>query len=470
MRNVFRLTYAVLLTLGAWAAADPARGSEIVYVGADGNVWSAPPQPGVPRQITRDASPATPYRDPTLGDDGTVAIVQDRKLLFLDRDGTPRRQPSAASTGGSDSSSPPLGLDLSSQGESVLYWYMYDPPGTAASYARITSLVPGFAGSECFMPAPCHDGFAVPKWIPGTRDFGLIDVADGSLHVLTRSGDHRWLSFTGGAVFLDYDVSRSGFRLLAEVAASFSEPTPSALLYWENHVAPPDFPDQQRYCFLGDFATGMADVSWSPDGTAFTWAGQDGIYVSPAPVISEEGCELRPRLLVSGGTQPDWGEVTAGNPVQEPSPSPAPVSASGRPSPPPQPIAGATVHGLRVRPAAFRASRTGTSIGASGGARVSYRASAATTTRFKVERIARGVKRGGACMRPAKDARVRRCTRYVSVSGSWTHAASRGVNGFRFTGRVGGRALRAGAYRMTAAELDGAAAPSTAARTLFAIR
>lgn len=458
-----RFTRAALLVLGAWAAAvSPAPGSEIVYVGADGNLWSTSPDGASQRPVTGDARGESPYRDPTLGEDGTVAVLRGRQVLFFGLDGTPRREPSVASTGGSATSSPPLGLDVSPAADTALYWYAYDPPGSAAPHARVTSLVPGSPGSECFMPAPCHDGFAVPKWIPGTRDFALVDARDGSLQVVTRSGRHGWLFFTDGAVFLDYDVSRTGFRLLAEWSASFSQPAPSMLLYWENGVAPPDFPQQPRYCLLFDFATGTADVSWSPDGTAFTWAGDEGIYVSPSPVITDAGCEIRPQLIVRGGTQPDWGETKPATPAPEPSPAPVAAPASASP-PPARPVAAATVRALRVRPAAFRASRAG-------GARVSYRASAAITTRFTVERVARGVKRAGACVRATRRVRGRRCTRYVSVPGAWTHTTTAGLNSFRFTGRVGDRRLRPGAYRMTATALDAAAAPSSVARTLFAIR
>lgn len=105
---------------------------------------------------------------------------------------------------------------------------------------------------------------------------------------------------------------------------------------------------------------------------------------------------------------------------------------------------------LRIWPTKFTAARHGASIIASGkqGARVSYRDSVAARTKFRVYRMNAGVRR---------------------LVGSFTHSDTVGQNHFRFSGRVGGRALRAGSYRLKAiARLDGSA--SQARTVSFTIR
>ena len=61
-----------------------------------------------------------------------------------------------------------------------------------------------------------------------------------------------------------------------------------------------------------------------------------------------------------------------------------------------------------------------------------------------------------------------RCTRYVTVRGSFTRAGRAGANSFRFTGRLRGRKLSLGRYRLTAVAAN-ANGRSRAATTTFRI-
>jgi len=74
------------------------------------------------------------------------------------------------------------------------------------------------------------------------------------------------------------------------------------------------------------------------------------------------------------------------------------------------------------------------------GARVFYRSSEAATVRFSVERQTR--RRGG--------------KRYLKVRGSFAHAGRAGTNSFKFTGRVNGKLLPRGRYRLEARAIDSA--------------
>ena len=103
----------------------------------------------------------------------------------------------------------------------------------------------------------------------------------------------------------------------------------------------------------------------------------------------------------------------------------------------------------RLSSSRFRAARSGPSSAASVGARVRYSLSEPATTRFRVEKARSG--------------------RWVRLKRSFTHRGQAGTNRFRFTGRIGGRRLRTGRYRLVAVATDAAGNKSAAKRVRFRI-
>jgi hypothetical protein len=103
---------------------------------------------------------------------------------------------------------------------------------------------------------------------------------------------------------------------------------------------------------------------------------------------------------------------------------------------------------------------------------VRYRVSEAATITFTVHRIEKGRKRGGSCQRPsASNKRGASCSRYVKVSGSFGDTAgAASSNALRFSGRLGGRTLKAGRYRLTAVARDAAGNVGSAQTATFRIR
>jgi hypothetical protein len=85
---------------------------------------------------------------------------------------------------------------------------------------------------------------------------------------------------------------------------------------------------------------------------------------------------------------------------------------------------------LRLSPRAFRAARRGPSISPRLGTTVAYVLASPARVRFAVQRLVRG--------------------RYRRVPGAFTHRGSSGTNSFRFSGRIRGRRLRPGRYRLVA--------------------
>ena len=117
---------------------------------------------------------------------------------------------------------------------------------------------------------------------------------------------------------------------------------------------------------------------------------------------------------------------------------------------------------LTLTPTTFRAAARGPSITAARarppiGTRITYRDSARATTTFTVRRPSVGVRRGGRCVRPGRASRrAKRCTRWIVLAGSFRHTDTTGANTLRFSGRLAGRALAPGRYRLVATPALGA--------------
>ena len=126
---------------------------------------------------------------------------------------------------------------------------------------------------------------------------------------------------------------------------------------------------------------------------------------------------------------------------------------------------------LLMAPASFRAAGKGQSIAAARvGSTVSYRLSEPAVVKFRVERAVVGRRAGGRCVKPGRsNRRARRCTRYVTLGGSFTHRGKAGNNRFKFSGRLRGRKLRPGRYRLRAVATDPAGNKSRAKRSRFRI-
>lgn len=137
------------------------------------------------------------------------------------------------------------------------------------------------------------------------------------------------------------------------------------------------------------------------------------------------------------------------------------------------------VSALRVRPKTFKpASRRKPKRGTS----VAYALSEAARVRVVVERCAKYAKPKGKrrAKRALADAAASggkrkpavesgRCLRFAAMGGAQTRSGKAGANGFRFNGKVAGRALRPGAYRLALTPTDAAGARGRTVRAPFTI-
>lgn len=130
-----------------------------------------------------------------------------------------------------------------------------------------------------------------------------------------------------------------------------------------------------------------------------------------------------------------------------------------------------TVSSYVLAPTTFRAVNTGGSVFATRvGTRVSYKLSEAATTTFTVQRALAGRRSGRRCVAPKRsNRRKRKCTRLAAVPGSFAVNGVAGTNRFKFSGRMRGRALSRGSYRLVAVATDGAGNSAKAVSRAFSI-
>jgi alpha-tubulin suppressor-like RCC1 family protein len=128
---------------------------------------------------------------------------------------------------------------------------------------------------------------------------------------------------------------------------------------------------------------------------------------------------------------------------------------------------------LALSPSTFRAARSGASAETASiatGTFVVYTDSQAATATFLVEQKSRGVVSHGKCVAAPKHPKrkgAKRCSLYKQL-GSFTHADTVGTDALRFTGRVAGRSLAAGSYRLSASS-HGAGGTSATRTATFTV-
>lgn len=131
-----------------------------------------------------------------------------------------------------------------------------------------------------------------------------------------------------------------------------------------------------------------------------------------------------------------------------------------------------TVSGLSFSSTTFKAASSGRAFTSKvpTGTKVSFSLSEAASVKFTVQRKASGRKVGRKCKAPTHSNRKKhKCTRWKSVRGSFTVSGKKGKNTFTFRGRIGGKALSRGSYRLSAKATDPAKNASLPKRKGFRI-
>jgi DNA-binding beta-propeller fold protein YncE len=198
-------------------------------------------------------------------------------------------------------------------------------------------------------------------------------------------------------------------------------------------------------CTQGSWAPGLvASFDYrAPQSFAYGWSN------SGTPIVGATSSSITASSPGSYSCQ-----VTASNQTGATAQSSAAFTVTATSPPPPvTPVVALPSLGrLSVSPHSLRAASSGASITAKKtGATVSYTDSQASTTTLTVLKITKGFTRNGRCVakRPTGQKHAKRCTLYRPI-GSFRHMDKAGSNRFHFSGRIRGKKLKPGAYRLKA--------------------
>lgn len=247
--------------------------------------------------------------------------------------------------------------------------------------------------------------------------------------------------------------------------------------------------DQQVADFDGDGIADVALVGSAPDALTGTLAVQrghgDGSFdtppvTTPVPNGGDKFDSTSPNRLavgdLNGDNKPDLasvaqqdGAVTVllNGSTPPPPPITPPVDTPASPVDTIVPV----ISALTLSHRTFRVGRGPTALAAAAprGTTLRYRLSEAATVTFAFARKAPGRRKGSRCVAPkARLRHAKRCTRYVS-DGRLTRAGQLGAGAVAFSGRIGRRALRLGAHRVTLTAKDPAGNVSRGARLAFRV-
>jgi hypothetical protein len=122
---------------------------------------------------------------------------------------------------------------------------------------------------------------------------------------------------------------------------------------------------------------------------------------------------------------------------------------------PPPPVG--QIQSLSLKPTKFRAGNVSGAIASSKkpaaplGTSVSYSLSAAASVSFTLQKLTPGRKVGGKCVKPTRLNKGHgKCVLTKPVKGGFSNSGAAGQNQFKFSGRIGGRSLAPGSYRLMA--------------------
>lgn len=347
MRKLVRLLIATISALVLAPAA--AQAASLVYLDDGGDVAVARPDGSLAHKVTHATDAEHGYKAISVADDGGITAYLrqsdgsgNSSFVVLDQNGAVRSGPFLFEKSGICGGLSPFWTATSPDGTFVAVAYFKGSNnclgGSSTPSVRLTNRTSPTFGTSTY---PSYDNLVKPQWVrhPDPR---LAGISGNTLRVWQNDAAHMqdWITVSGGLELDGFDFHPTETKLLldlAEEGGSESKPHSLALLtYTELAVgnAAPTDPAPHFVCSAENYVTtnsGGGGPVWSPDGSQIAWNSPEGIYVSPAPVVSGETCLLQPKLVVPGGRSVHWAsfEVTAPSTGGGSTPAPTPSTPSG---------------------------------------------------------------------------------------------------------------------------------------------
>lgn len=493
-------------TLGsARVAIAPDGGAIALWIGADGVVMSAARPAGGTWQSPAAVAPGTTANQVQLvvdarGDAVAAWIANDVVRAASRPAGGAWQAPVDLSSGalGTYQSRGGLRLSVGAGGDVAAVWVRGATPDTVNATVQSAVRPAGAAwqaqedvfvgGAYTGLPAVAVDarGTAIVVWADRQP------VYSGPVYAAVRPAGGRWeppttLAGAGSSaqVAIDargdataiWDTGGLGRYEWASQVRSAVRPAGGT---WAQPVTVQGVPGRAVAPQIAIDAGGDAVAAWTyhlvtdpfatpdPDVVQGAVRPAGGAWQPPAAVSAPGARAVLSSLAADprGGAVAVWQRGSASDTtVQSATMDPAFVAPPPVPTPP-------SLAGLRTTPRTFRAARSGPAVRAGrSGTHVTYTLDRPATVRFDVRRVRPGRRAGGRCVKPRRANRGRpSCERLVRAPGAFSRRRPAGGDRFTFTGRVGGRTLRPGRYRLVATPTAGGRAGKQARTSLRIVR
>jgi hypothetical protein len=290
----------------------------------------------------------------------------------------------------------------------------------------------------------------------GTAFYSIAVAPDGrNLYACNLQGLHRFAIGDDGSIAatsssLPIGVARLYFAPDQGPTAGFTVGPAAATVATSFDASASADPDGTIARYAWNFGDGVTTTTTSP--AAIHYYAGPGTYTASLTVTDNEGVSTQRsydghQLLWNGGPR----ATTTRTVVVGTAPAATPIRKKGG--------GGAKISKLKVKPNAFavgspRAKRHGK--GPKRGAFVSYQLSEAGSLVERIRQRLPGHRHGGKCSAGAKTGK--RCIAFKALHGSVALHGKKGRNSFAFSGRLHGKALAPGVYRLVLTPAGGRAA------------
>ncbi|MBO9532201.1 MAG: DUF4394 domain-containing protein [Solirubrobacteraceae bacterium] len=298
---------------------------------------------------------------------------------------------------------------------------------------------------------PDADISGLPSGATGLAGAGYTDTVGGAtattLYTVDASSDRLYIQSPPnlGTQTTPASITLNGSALDVSTITGFDIPA-------EISVATPN-----------TVATGKAYLATGTAGSTKLYTVD--LSTGAATLLGPIGIGNQVSGLVVGIAPPPYAPLPTPTPALTPTPTPAPTPAPA-PAPTPTPLAAPALTKLTVASSRLRTGKRpkGASKKVKTGTTLSVSVSTASTLTITIERLVAGKTSKGKCVKPTTKLRKAKSCKRPIAAGSITATAAAGSSTVAFSGKVKGKALKLGSYRLTVVAKN--AAGASAARTL----